>query len=122
MNFKKLGLSTDITDRNMVTGQVVGHDKNSRNSDAETTSLLTVGANKSLKEFMSMRADDMVMKKEMTQKIIRDGYVAMDDLTDKLSNKTTLNSAAVFFIGMGLMTDLVMNDYFLPKANILDEK
>jgi hypothetical protein len=46
----------------------------------------------------------------------------MDDLTDKLSNKTTLNSAAVFFIGMGLMTDLVMNDYFLPKANILDEK
>ena len=121
MNFKKLGLSTDITDRNMVTGQVVGHDKNSRNSDAETTSLLTVGANKSLKEFMSMRADDMVMKKEMTQKIIRDGYVAMDDLTDKLSNKTTLNSAAVFFIGMGLMTDLVMNDYFLPKANVLDE-
>jgi hypothetical protein len=43
----------------------------------------------------------------------------MDELTDKLSNKTTLNSAAVFFIGAGLMTDLVMNDYFLPKT--LDE-
>ena len=119
INFKKLGLSTDISERNMITGQVSGHDKNSRNSDQETIALLTVGANTSLKELMSMRADDMVMKAEMNKAIARDGYVAMNDLTDKLSNKTTLNSAAVFFIGAGLMTDLVMNDYFLPKT--LDE-
>ena len=116
MNVKKIGLSTDISDRNMITGQVSGHDKNSRNSDQETIALLTVGANVSLKELMSMRADDMVMKSEMNKKISRDGYVAMNELTDKLSNKTTLNSAAVFFIGAGLMTDLVMNDYFLPKT------
>ena len=119
INFKKLGLSTDISERNMITGQVSGHDKNSRNSDQETIALLTVGANTSLKELMSMRADDMVMKAEMNKAIARDGYVAMNDLTDKLSNKTTLNSAAVFFIGAGLMTALVMNDYFLPKT--LDE-
>ena len=119
LNFKKIGLSTDISERNMITGQVAGHDKNSRNSDQETIALLTVGANVSLKELMSMRADDMVMKAEMNKKIARDGYVAMNELTDKLSNKTTLNSAAVFFIGAGLMTDLVMNDYFLPKT--LDE-
>ena len=119
INFKKLGLSTDISERNMITGQVSGHDKNSRNSDQETIALLTVGANVALKELMSMRADDMVMKSEMNKAIARDGYVAMSDLTDKLSNKTTLNSAAVFFIGAGLMTDLVMNDYFLPKT--LDE-
>ena len=116
INFKKLGLSTDASERNMITGQVTGHDKNSRNSDQETIALLTVGANTSLKELMSMRADDMVMKAEMNKKISRDGYVAMNELTDKLSNKTTLNSAAVFFIGAGLMTDLVMNDYFLPKS------
>lgn len=119
LNFKKIGISTDISERNMITGQVTGHDKNSRNSDQETTALLTVGANVSLKELMSMRADDMVMKSEMNKKIARDGYVAMNELTDKLSNKTTLNSAAVFFIGAGLMTDLVMDDYFLPKT--LDE-
>ena len=119
LNFKKIGLSTDISERNMITGQVAGHDKNSRNSDQETIALLTVGANVSLKELMSMRADDKVMKAEMNKKIARDGYVAMNELTDKLSNKTTLNSAAVFFIGAGLMTDLVMNDYFLPKT--LDE-
>ena len=119
LNFKKIGISTDISDRNMITGQVSGHDKNSRNSDQETIALLTVGANVSLKELMSMRADDKVMKDEMNKKIARDGYVAMSELTDKLSNKTTLNSAAVFFMGAELMTDLVMNDYFLPKT--LDE-
>jgi hypothetical protein len=116
INFKKLGLSTDVSERNMITGQVTGHDKNSRNSDAETTSLLTVGATDSLKEFMSARADDMVMKKEMNQKILRDGYVAMSDLTDKLVNKTTLNSAAVFFMGAGIMNDLITDDYLLPKT------
>ena len=116
INFKKLGLSTDVSERNMITGQVTGHDKNSRNSDQETTALLTYGANVSLKELMSMRADDKVMKDEMNKKIARDGYVAMNELTDKLSNKTTLNSAAVFFMGAGLMTDLVMNDYMLPKT------
>ena len=116
INFKKLGLSTDVSERNMITGQVTGHEKNSRNSDAETTALLTVGANASLKEFMSARADDMVMKKEMNQKILRDGYVSMADLTDKLVNKTTLNSASVFFLGAGIMNDLITNDYLLPKT------
>lgn len=116
INFKKLGLSTDTGERNMITGQVTGHDKNSRNSDAETTALLTVGATKSLKEFMSARADDMVMKKEMNQKILRDGYVALEDLTDDPNNKTTLNSAAVFFLGAGIMNDLITNDYLLPKT------
>lgn len=116
INFKKLGLSTDVSERNMITGQVTGHDKNSRNSDAETSALLTVGAKASLKEFMSARADDMVMKKEMNQKILKDGYVSISDLTDDPNNKTTLNSAAVFFIGAGIMNDLVTSDYTLPKT------
>lgn len=116
INFKKLGLSTDVSERNMITGQVTGHDKNSRNSDAETSALLAVGAKASLKEFMSARADDMVMKKEMNQKILKDGYVSMSDLTDELVNKTTLNSAAIFFIGAGIMNDLVTDDYMLPKT------
>lgn len=116
INFKKLGLSTDADERNMITGQVTGHDKNSRNSDAETSALLTYGATASLKEFMSARADDMVMKKEMTQKIIKDGYVAMSDLTDDVNNKTSLNSLSVFLMGAGIMNDLITKDYMLPKT------
>ena len=116
INFKKLGLSTDVNERNMITGQVTGHDKNSRNSDAETSSMLAYGAKESLKEFMSARADDMVMKRQMNQQIMKNGYVAMEDLTDDIRNKTTLNSVSVFFIGAGIMNDLVSKDYFLPKT------
>ena len=58
----------------------------------------------------------MVMKKEMNQKILKDGYVALADLTDDITNKTTLNSAAVYFLGAGLMNDLVSKDYVLPKT------
>lgn len=116
INFKKLGLSTDTAERNMLTGQVTGHDKNSRNSDAETDALLTIGATATLKEFMSARADDMVMKKEMNQKIMKDGYVSLSELTDDPTNKTALNTTSVFMIGAGLMNDLVLKDYTLPKT------
>lgn len=116
LNFKKLGLSTETSERNMLTGQVTGHDKNSRNSDNETSSMLAMGANKTLKEFMSARADDMVMKKEMNQSIMRNGYVALNDLTDDVANKTALNTTSVFFMGAGIMNDLVGNDYVLPKT------
>lgn len=116
INFKKLGLSTETAERNMLTGQVTGHDKNSRNSDAETDALLTIGATSTLKEFMSARADDMVMKKEMNQKIMKDGYVSLSDLTDDPTNKTALNTTSVFMIGAGLMNDLVLKDYTLPKT------
>ena len=40
----------------------------------------------------------------------------MEDLTDELVNKTTLNTVAVFFIGAGIMNDLVSTDYVLPKS------
>lgn len=116
INFKKLGLSTETSERNMLTGQVTGHDKNSRNSDMETNCLIAIGAEHALKEFMSARADDMVMKKEMNQKIMKDGYVALSDLTDDVANKTALNTTAVFFLGAGIMNDLVTKDYVLPKT------
>ena len=116
LNFKKLGLSTETSERNMLTGQVTGHDKNSRNSDNETSSMLAMGANETLKEFMSARADDMVMKKEMNQSIMRNGYVALNDLTDDVANKTALNTTSVFFMGAGIMNDLIGNDYVLPKT------
>lgn len=116
INFKKLGISTDTAERNMLTNQVTGHDKNSRNSDAETNALLTIGAHKALKEFMSARADDMVMKNQMNRSIINKGYVALDELEDNVLNKTALNTVSVFFLGAGIKTDLVTNDWVLPKT------
>lgn len=107
MQFKKNTTSTDISTRSALTGQVTGADKNARESDAENFVLVTIGSDKAIKEFCSARADDMVMKSEMYSEIAKKGYVSMDELTDDVRNKTTLNTVDTFMLGMGLKTDLV---------------
>ena len=47
---------------------------------------------------------------------MKNGYVALNDLTDDVANKTALNTTSVFFMGAGLMNDLIGNDYILPKT------
>lgn len=113
---KKNGMSTDITTRSAITGQITGKDKNGRESDAENFGLVTLNADAALREFMGPRADDMVMKTEMYAKIAKDGYVSLSDLTSKLENKTTLNTVDAFFIGMGIKTDLVTEGLVLRKT------
>lgn len=107
MQFKKNTTSIDISSRSALTGQVVGADKNARESDAENFVLVTIGSDKAIKEFCSARADDMVMKSEMYSEIAKKGYVSMDELTDDVRNKTTLNTVDTFMVGMGIKTDLV---------------
>ena len=104
---KKNTTSTEIASRSAMTGQVVGKDKNARDSDMENFALATLGAEKVLKEFMGPRADDMVAKTEMYSEIASNGYVSLDTLTDSLENKTTLNTIDVILIGMGIKSDLV---------------
>ena len=104
---KKNGLSTNIDKRSAITNQVVQADKNGRESDLENIMLTSLGLTNTLKELNGPRADDMVMKQEMLQSINTKGYVALEDLTDRVENKTTLNTVDVYFMGMSLKTDLV---------------
>ena len=60
-----------------------------------------------LRELNSARADDNVMKEEMLKEIALNGAVRLEDLTDNIENKTALNTTDVYFLGMGLKTDLV---------------
>lgn len=111
---KKTGLSTEITQRDARTGQVVNDDKNARVNIDEGFCLLTYGANAAMKEFLSARADDMSMKEEMYSKIRTDGYVSLGDLHDRLENKTALNTLDVYLTCMGLQTDLIADGNVLP--------
>lgn len=104
---KKNGLSTNIDARSAITGQVVQHDKNGRESDLENIMLTSLGLEKTLKELNGPRADDLVMKQQMMQSINEKGYVSYNDLDDRIENKTTLNAVDTYFLGMGLKTDLV---------------
>lgn len=113
---KKNSTSIDINQRDAKTGQVINHDKNGRESIEENYAMMTYGAVKATKEFMSFRADDMVMKEEAYANIRHNGYVAMDELTDNVENKTSLNMFDTYMICMGLKTDLVTPGMLLTKT------
>ena len=56
MLFKKNSLSTDIAMRSATTGQVVGADKNARETDGENFALVSLGVEDGMKEFMGRLA------------------------------------------------------------------
>ena len=104
---KKSAASIKIENRNPKTGQVVGEDKNARNSDSEVYSLATLGAMNALKEFMSARADDTKSKNEMYAAIAKNGYVSLEELSDDPYSKIGLNTFDVYFLMQGLRTNMV---------------
>ena len=104
---KKSAASIKIDKRNPKTGQVVGEDKNARNSDSEVYSLATLGAMNALREFMGSRSDDMKAKNEMYAAIAKNGYVSLEELSDSPENKIALNTFDVYFLMQGLRTNMV---------------
>lgn len=113
---KKNSTSTDIGMRSALSGQVMGKDKNARDSDQENNALVTLGAENILRELMGPRADDPVMKDQMYSNIAKNGYVSLEDLDSDVKNKVTLNTVDVFFTGMGINTDLVTPGLVVKKT------
>ena len=112
---KKNGLSTETRERSAMTGQVTGHDKNGRESDMENIMLTALGMTNTLKELNAPRADDPEMKQQMIRDIALNGYTRLSDMTDDLSNKTTLNLVNTYFLGMSIKSDLVTPGLLLPS-------
>jgi len=113
---KKNSTSTDISARSAITGQVINADKNARNSDQENIAMITTGVDAPIKELLGGRADNMAAKTAMYSEIAKKGYVSLSELPNDPSSKITLNSLDVYFLGMGLKTDLLTNTLELPKT------
>jgi hypothetical protein len=113
---KKNKTSIDTSMRDAKTNQVVSRDKNGRESIDENYALATYGAYATMKEFMSFRADDSVMKEAAYSAIRNNGYVSMEDLPDHIENKAALNMLDAYMISMGLKTDLVTDGYLTLKS------
>lgn len=113
---KKNTTSTEIGIRSALTGQVTGHDKNGRISDAETACLSTIGAEYALKEFMGPRSDDKHMKAQMYSDISTKGYCSFEDLASRPENKTSLMTTDTYLIGMGIKSDLITKGLALNKT------
>lgn len=114
---KKNTGSISIKNRNAKSGQVINEDKNARNSNVETYSMLAAGQEKALQEFMGPRADDMVAKNQMNNEIQKNGYCMLEDLENDPANKRAINSLDEYFIIQGLQTNLVYPLNFIPNPN-----
>ena len=110
---KKNSTSIHADMRDPRTGQVSGDDKDVQVSAEENFSLLVYNAHNSLKELMSVRADDMVMKQEAYSAIRKNGYVSISELTDNISNKTALNTLNVYLTAMHIKSDVIGPSYLL---------
>ena len=113
---KKNAGSIEIKNRNPKTGQVANEDKNARNSDVETFSLIALEANEALKEFMGPRADNMKAKNEMYNSISKNGYTALEDLSNDPEDKVAINTLDVYFTMQGLRTNLVSPLDLIPTG------
>ena len=119
---KKNSTSTTIDMRDPRTGQVTGDDKDAQFSIDENYGLMALNAKSCLKEFLSFRADDMVMKQEAYASIRKNGYVALEDLTDNVENKTALNTLNAYMTAMHIKTDLVDEGYIFNKNLTRNER
>jgi hypothetical protein len=119
---KKNSFSLDIDVRNQRTNQLTGDDKVARISDGENFALNVYQADYAIKEFFGPRADDDVQKTELYKQIAMQGYCQLQDLTDDVKNKHTLNTVDVFFTGAGIMTDLVTEGLATVRSTDLERR
>jgi len=107
---KKNTYSLDISQRNMKTGQVTSDSKIARISDVESYSLVAIGADNALKEFLGPRADNTTAKTDMYRDISLYGSSFLKDMSKDLTENQTLNTLAVYLLGAGLGNDLLKED------------
>lgn len=119
---KKNKVSLDNSMRDMRTGQLTGASKGGRNSDHEIESATLSGLDNLLKELSRARGDAMIDKDIMNNMIKTLGQVSLADLPDDPTDSLGKNNLSVMFIGAQLYTNLVNDDYYLPRTVKMKEK
>ena len=117
---KKNSYTTDISKRNSITNQTSQSSAIARNSDSESNSMITMGLDASLREFLGFRADDQNTKTLAYNSISRDGFVRLKDLdqVEDISSKSTLNTLSAYLTSVGLHNDLLGDDLLLQATKM----
>lgn len=115
-NFKKNSTSIHISERSATTGQVVGHDKNGRNTDQENSALMVLGATNIAKELNGFRADGLKRKNAAYASIMNKGYVSLDEVEQEggIEDRVALQTVDAMYKGMHIQTDLISPDLLTP--------
>ncbi len=104
---KKNKYGIDSSETDFKTGQVKNDSKVGMLTPEESFSLITIGADKALEEFLGFRADNQFKKQQSYREINRDGYTLLADKEHDVSQNTTLNTMNTYFLASGIRSDLV---------------
>lgn len=84
---------------NPITGQVTGDSKAASIGDMQTASLVTTNQKETLREMLTIRADNMPGKMRMLSQIEKTGTVRYEDCFVNLNDSQSLESTRVFVQG-----------------------
>jgi hypothetical protein len=117
-NTKKNSTSTHISERSATTGQVIGRDKNGRNSDQENIALKVIGANDIARELNGFRADGLDRKNYAYAQIAKTGSCSLEDIEAQagIEDRLALETIDVYYKMMGIQTDLITPDLLLISS------
>lgn len=109
---KKTGLTYDDTDRDESTGRLKGDSKGGVMTPIENEVLAGMGADTVMSEFLGARADNVEEYNLMLQQIAETGNCKLEDCKTGVYDKPSILKADVYFMCMGIKTDLVSEAYY----------
>lgn len=109
---KKSKWGTDIKNRDMKSGRLLGGDKGSAVSDREFEALATMDLDYTMKEFYGPKADSMQAKNAMYNIIGTTGMVRLSDLPDSIDDSLAKNMFNAYLIAAHINSNLInQGDY-----------
>ena len=110
----KAHMTFSTKSRDAKTGLLTWESKVARESDREFEGLAIMGLNACMKEMSKSRADSITDKNIMNSTIKSMGTVRLDELPDDPTDSMAKNMLSIYFLGAGLMTNLVNTEYMTP--------
>lgn len=109
---KKTGLTTTDNDRDDMTGSAKGDAKGGTTTGIENELLAGVGGDVILSEIVGARGDNVTEYDNMLKEINQTGSVKLADIKTNAFDKPTLIAADIYFMAMGLKTDIISESYY----------
>lgn len=109
---KKQGFTKDDNDRDESTGRLKGSSKGGCMTSIENEVLAGMGSDSVMSEFLGTRADNVEEYNAMIQEIAEKGSCRLENCKTGVYDKPSLLRADVYFMCMGIKTDLVSEAYY----------
>jgi hypothetical protein len=113
---KKSGYSVDIAKRDYRTGLLVDTDSNGGLSDREIESMVVFGLDKSLREMVNVRAENMHSKMAFYSQLNTTGMAALKDVDIDSRESIARNLISAYLLGAHLKSNLVMEGDYLKRS------